>query len=164
MVANINQITQLSQDLQPIASSIQTGETVIAKRQQNPFEPVIRGFSEIINVAQRDIENMDGTGKYPDAEAQQVCNAFSTFVVVHQRLLNIVIGKSGLLEGIFLGPVAAVLRSLESTVDTLAFGIIDSVPGCQADATTKLESLDVTLGKAVCAYTPGGSLGVNVFC
>lgn len=74
------------------------------------------------------------------------------------------IGKSGILEGIFLGPVAAVLRSLEDVVDTFAFGLIDVVPVCMADATTKKNSLDDTLGKAVCAYTPGGSLGVDLFC
>ena len=39
------------------------------------------------------------------------------FVVVHQNLLKVMIGKSGLLQGIFLGPVAAVLRSLEGVVD-----------------------------------------------
>jgi hypothetical protein len=39
------------------------------------------------------------------------------FVHVHQQLLNIVIGKSGVLQGIFLGPVAAILRSLEGVVD-----------------------------------------------
>lgn len=41
----------------------------------------------------------------------------SQFVVVHQNLLNVVIGKSGLLQSIFLGPVASVLRSLEGVVD-----------------------------------------------
>ena len=39
------------------------------------------------------------------------------FVVVHQNLLKVMIGKSGLLQGVFLGPVAAVLRSLEGVVD-----------------------------------------------
>jgi hypothetical protein len=86
------------------------------------------------------------------------------FVVVHQELLKILIGKSGLLEGIFLGPVAAVLRTLESVVDTLAFGIIDSAPVCEATATTDKSNLDDTLGKAVCAYTPGGTLGLDLFC
>jgi hypothetical protein len=38
MVTNINQITQLSMQLQPVVSSIQTGETAIAKRQSNPFQ------------------------------------------------------------------------------------------------------------------------------
>jgi hypothetical protein len=39
------------------------------------------------------------------------------FVVVNNNLLNIVIGKAGLLQGIFLGPVAAVLRALENVYD-----------------------------------------------
>lgn len=39
------------------------------------------------------------------------------FVIVHQNLLSLLIGKSGLLESVFLGPVASVLRSLESVVD-----------------------------------------------
>lgn len=52
------------------------------------------------------------------------------FVHVHQQLLNIVIGKSGVLQGIFLGPVAAILRSLEGVVDVSivalrSHGIID---------------------------------------
>ncbi|KAG9859598.1 hypothetical protein KCU77_g4809, partial [Aureobasidium melanogenum] len=70
----------------------------------------------------------------------------------------------GLLQSIFLGPVAAVLRSLEGVVDTLAFGVIDSVPFCADDATSDKDNLDGTLSKAICAYTPGGSLGVDVFC
>jgi len=85
-------------------------------------------------------------------------------VVVHQELLKIAIGKSGLLEGIFLSPVAAVLRSLEDVVDTLAFGVIAVVPGCVADASAKKDSLDVTLAQAVCAYTPGGSFDVDLLC
>lgn len=60
--------------------------------------------------------------------------------------------------------MAAVLRSLEGVVDTFAFGVIDVVPVCEADATMKKSNLDDTLGKAVCAYTPGGSLGVDLFC
>lgn len=83
---------------------------------------------------------------------------------MHQELLKIVIGKSGLLEGIFLGPVAAVLRSLEGVIDTLSFGVIDSAPVCEAAATTDKSHLDDILGKAVCAYTPGGSLGIDLFC
>lgn len=164
MVANINQITWLSQQLQPIASNIQTGQTAIGKRQNNPFQPLIQGFNGIINTAQTDIGQMGGTAPYPADEATQVCNAFRDFVIVHQELLHIVIGKSGLLESIFLGQVASTLRNLESVVDTLAFDVIDSVPSCEAGATQNKEKLDTTLGQAVCAYTPGGTLGINIFC
>ena len=93
--------------------------------------------------------------------------------------MKIVIGKSGILEGIFLGPVAAVLRSLEDVVDvsnpyrlvckdvnlkqTLAFDIINAVPSCQVTADRQKQSLDVTLKQAVCAYTPLGTV-VPLFC
>lgn len=38
VVQSIDQITTLSRQLQPVVSSIQTGDTIIAKRQQNPFQ------------------------------------------------------------------------------------------------------------------------------
>jgi len=36
MVVNINKLTSMSEQLQPIASNMQTGDTAIAKRQGNP--------------------------------------------------------------------------------------------------------------------------------
>lgn len=73
-------------------------------------------------------------------------------------------GKSGLLEGIFLGPVAAVLRSAEAVTDTFAFGVLDVTPICMESISAKKNSLDEAIGQAVCAYTPAGSLGVDLFC
>lgn len=73
--------------------------------------------------------------------------------MVHQDLLSTVIGKHGLLSLTpFTQPIAAVLRSLESGVDTIAFGIIDSVPTCAQDATQNKNSLDSTLGDAIDTY------------
>lgn len=115
MVDNINKITQLSQDLQPKASAISADG--LAFLSTSPFQPVIKGFQQIIRVAQDDIDSMSESTQYTAANAQPVCDAFSDFIVVHQELLRILIGKSGLLESIFLGPVAAVLRSLEGAVD-----------------------------------------------
>jgi hypothetical protein len=53
---------------------------------------------------------------------------------------------------------------LTMNLQTLAFGIIDSVPVCADKATSQKSSLDDTLGKAICAYTPAGTLGLNLFC
>jgi hypothetical protein len=39
------------------------------------------------------------------------------FIVDNQNFLNVLIGKAGLLQGIFQGPVAASLRSLETVYD-----------------------------------------------
>ena len=53
---------------------------------------------------------------------------------------------------------------LINIVQTLAFDIIDSVPFCADKATANKNDLDETLGKAICAYTPAGTLGLNLFC
>ncbi|KAI5207199.1 hypothetical protein AUEXF2481DRAFT_43496 [Aureobasidium subglaciale EXF-2481] len=170
MVATINKITQQSKSLATIAGNLNpmSGVPLLGPGSgtgSTSYQQLITGFQGIITTGTTAITSMDGTQAYTDTAAeQQVCDAFSNFVVVHQNLLKIVIGKSGLLEGIFLGPVAAVLRSLENVVDTLAFGIIDSVPFCADKATSDKNNLDDTLGKAVCAYTPAGSLGLNLFC
>ncbi|KAJ5265072.1 hypothetical protein N7505_007865 [Penicillium chrysogenum] len=91
---------------------------------------------------------------YSDSEQQGICNAFRTFVMVHQELLNTVIGKHGLLSLTpFTQPIAHVLRALEGGVDTLAFGIIDTVPTCAQDATQNKNSLDMTLQEAEDTYS-----------
>lgn len=118
MVANIKKVTQLSQDLQPKADAISTDGLGFVTT--NQFQPVIEGFQQIIRVVYDDIDSMSDSTEYTAANAQPVCDAFSDFIVVHQELLRIMIGKSGLLESIFLGPVAAVLRSLEEVVDVSA--------------------------------------------
>ncbi|KAI6909685.1 hypothetical protein KC318_g3951 [Hortaea werneckii] len=163
MVDNIKKITQLSQDLQPKVQAIDA-DSNLALPGTGTFQPVIDGFQQIIRVAQDDIDSMSDSTQYTAANAQPVCDAFSDFVVVHQELLRILIGKSGLLESFYLGPVAAVLRSLEEAVDSLAFGIIDSVPSCQAKATQQKRDLDDTLSKATCVYTPGGNLIGGITC
>jgi len=74
--------------------------------------------------------------------------------MVHQELLKTIIGKHGLLSLTpFTQPIAAVLRTLEGVVDTLAFGIIDSVPTCAQDATQNKNSLDSTLSDAQDTYS-----------
>ncbi|KAH0378678.1 hypothetical protein KCU92_g8589, partial [Aureobasidium melanogenum] len=170
MVQTIQKITQQSKSLTTVAEALNpmNGVPLLGPSSgsgSSSFNDVINGFQGIIQTGTTAITNMQGTPSYTDTAAEeQVCDAFHEFVVVHQNLLNVVIGKSGLLQGIFLGPVAAVLRSLEGVVDTLAFGVIDSVPFCASDATSDKDNLDGTLGKAICAYTPGGSLGIDLFC
>lgn len=73
--------------------------------------------------------------------------------MVHQELLKTVIGKHGILSLTpFTQPIAAVLRTLEGVVDTLAFGIIDTVPTCAQDATQNKNNLDSTLQDAQDTY------------
>ncbi|OJJ02054.1 hypothetical protein ASPVEDRAFT_887658 [Aspergillus versicolor CBS 583.65] len=91
---------------------------------------------------------------YSDSEQQGLCSAFRSFVMVHQALLNTVIGKHGLLSLTpFTQPIGQVLRVLEGGVDALAFGIIDSVPTCGQEATKNKNSLDMTLTEAQDTYS-----------
>lgn len=82
MVLNINNITQQSAHLKPIASSINPGILGVVKRQSNPFEPLIDGFSAIIKTADADIRAMDGTKPFGTADAEKVCKAFSEVSVI----------------------------------------------------------------------------------
>jgi hypothetical protein len=66
--------------------------------------------------ALKDVSLHNGSGK-------PFCLTYMStkFVTVHQQLLNILIGKSGLIEMTIVGaPVAAALRSLEGGVDVCA--------------------------------------------
>lgn len=68
---------------------------------------------------------MTGMEPVPAGEpADAIFDAFREFVRVHQALLNILIGKSGLVTSLpFVGPpVAAVLRQIESIVDVRGGG------------------------------------------
>ncbi|KAI5251903.1 hypothetical protein E4T42_03857 [Aureobasidium subglaciale] len=173
LIQQLSELTQMSKTFTPQISAIKAGG-LIAKRQSNPFQynvliclvtPIIDDFRAFIEKETADIQTVGSMPPVSDETAQkQVCSAYSTFVQAHQELLKVVIGKSGLLEGIFLGPVAAVLRSHEGALDTVSFITIDSVASCAEAVTSQKSSLDDTLGKAICAYTPGGSLGLDLFC
>ncbi|KAH8147611.1 uncharacterized protein LAJ45_08439 [Morchella importuna] len=88
-----------------------------------------------------------------DADAQLVVGALTTFVQVHQALLNVVIGKHGLLTLIpFFEPIRQALVSLEATVDTFAFYLIAMIPTQKPAADTQFGSLTVTVKFAITTY------------
>lgn len=76
------------------------------------------------------------------------------FVMVHQDLLRIVIGKNSLLASLPVGDaIASVLRTLEGGVDEVAKKIIELVPTCAEQAKKDLGDLDDTIGKAIDTYS-----------
>ncbi|EYE93766.1 uncharacterized protein EURHEDRAFT_524286 [Aspergillus ruber CBS 135680] len=130
------------------------------------IEGCLEGLGEIIEDpgeilgSKRDVPDLGKTlGRkrqspdYNDMEQNQICGAFRGFVQVHQELLKTIIGKHGLLSLTpFTQPIAAVLRTLEVVVDTIAFSIIDTVPTCAEGATNDKSSLDDTLTDALDTY------------
>ncbi|KAI0005668.1 hypothetical protein F4779DRAFT_620962 [Xylariaceae sp. FL0662B] len=152
VVTNIEQVTTVSSDTNQIAGSISF---------LNAFTTcpeLVSNFGQIVTLVQQDITSMQGinsqTTVFKDTEQLKICDAFRQFVAVHQQLLNTVIGKKSILASVsFTAPIAAVLRSIEQGVDTLAFGIIDLVPTCAETATKCKDALDGSLNQAVTEYS-----------
>ncbi|KAJ8126443.1 hypothetical protein O1611_g7193 [Lasiodiplodia mahajangana] len=122
---------------------------------QGPFPAIISGFTEIVTTATTIISQTDGTPKITSqADADLVFDAFRGFVRVHQELLNILIGKAGILTQVpFIGPpVATVLRSVEGVVDSIAFFLIDTVEARTKDIESEANSLGSTLDLTISKY------------
>ncbi|KAK3936333.1 hypothetical protein QBC46DRAFT_395373 [Diplogelasinospora grovesii] len=161
VVTNIQVLTTKSQQLQGPANSITIVNGPLIIIGQGPFPQIIQGFSEIITLVANDIQAMGGMAPVPAGPgADAIFNAFREFVRVHQVLLNILIGKAGLFSTVpFIGqPVASILRSLESIVDTIAFGIINGVQAHTTDFVASKDSLDGTIQIAIQRYQ---GLGLN---
>ncbi|KAJ5569089.1 hypothetical protein N7450_011575 [Penicillium hetheringtonii] len=139
-------VTNVEQCIQDLGEIIEDPSEILGKK-RNGFARNIANIMILYKIARQDTS-------YSEIDQQAVCNSFRSFVMVHQELLKTVIGKHGLLSLTpFTQPIAAVLRTLEGGVDTIAFGIIDSVPYCSQDATQNKNSLDSTLGDAIDTYS-----------
>ncbi|TRX98471.1 hypothetical protein FHL15_000545 [Xylaria flabelliformis] len=159
---SLKTITVQSQNIQVQAQSITIVNAPLIVIGQGPFPKIIAGFSQIVTTATVSINSWDGTAPITtDADAQLVFSAFRTFVRVHQELLNILIGKAGILEQLpFVGPpVAAILRQIESVVDTIAIDLINTVQviTTSKDIESDANSLGGTLDVCIQKYSGLGS-------
>jgi len=155
VVSNIRMVTQKSQALQAPAQSITIINGPLIVIGQGPFPQIIAGFADIVSTATTAISQMQGMPPVPaGADSDAIFDAFREFVRVHQVLLNILIGKAGLFQTVpFIGqPVAAVLRQVESVVDTIAFGLIDTVESRASDLQSQAQSLSGTLTVCIQKY------------
>ncbi|KAL9105679.1 MAG: hypothetical protein Q9227_009197 [Pyrenula ochraceoflavens] len=141
---------------------------------------IVKGFQDIIHAVETETVELGGSISVPspnithsrrdlqyrqsssspqpfndEALEFEICETFRAFVVIHQQLLSLVIGSNGLLSTTpVTRPLGQVLSTLESVIDSLAFGIIDLVPACAKGATNDKNSLDQTLRRAVDTYNP----------
>ncbi|KAI9897349.1 hypothetical protein N3K66_007205 [Trichothecium roseum] len=155
VVENIRMVTSQSQQLLTPAKNLVLLDGPLLVTGQGNFPPIIAGFQQIVTTATAAINQMNPPEKYSGQGADEIFDAFRTFVMVHQELLNVLIGKAGLFNTIpFIGqPVAAVLRAVESVVDTIAFSLIDSIESRAADLTKEADSLSSTIGTAIDTYS-----------
>jgi len=161
VVRNIESLTTKSSSIIPSAQQLSAFNAPLLLVGQGPWPKVILGFTDIVTTATGYITSMSaGPGvlpgePYPGAEAAAIAEAFREFVSVHQDLLNILIGQGGFMSQIpFVGPpVAAVLRAVESVVDTIAFSLIDNVEETAAAAMrTDAAALSGTIDEAIAAF------------
>lgn len=164
----INSLTQKSSALQGPAQSITILNAPLIVIGQGPFPQIIAGFTDIVSTATVLISQLAGTQPIQKrgemehardlsprgADADLVFNAFRGFVRAHQILLNILIGKAGILSKIpIIGqPVATVLRQVEAVVDSIAITLINLAQARSADISSDADSLGNTLDLAIQSY------------
>ncbi|GAP89916.1 putative uvi-1 protein [Rosellinia necatrix] len=155
IATSLKQVTDLSRQLQGPAASITIVNAPLIVIGQGPFPQIISGFTQIVTVATSAISQFDGTAPITvEADATLVFDAFRTFVRVHQDLLNILIGKAGILSKVpFIGPpVAAVLRQVEGVVDAIAITLINLVESRTKDLASEANALGASLDVTIKAY------------
>lgn len=156
LVADIKIITTKGQALQTTASSISilNGQLIVIG--QGPYPTIIKGFTDIIATLGSEIREEEGTKSFKDSDAKPVAEAFRELVRVHQALLNTLTGKAGLFSNapMILAPVAAVLKSYEGVIDTLAFNLIDIAEAEAKTIEADKNSLDFTIDTAIKAHEP----------
>ncbi|KAI1436215.1 UVI-1 [Xylaria sp. CBS 124048] len=166
----IKSITQKSQALQAPAQSISILNAPLIVIGQGPFPVLIAGFTDIVSTAtalssqigpvpaqkEAPTEKVHARDISPRGPADDlVFGAFREFVRVHQDLLNILIGKAGLITSLpIVGPpVAAVLRQVESIVDTIAIALINLFQARAQDLEASANSLGNTLDLCIQKYS-----------
>ncbi|KAI0668390.1 hypothetical protein C8Q78DRAFT_255517 [Trametes maxima] len=151
VVGNIQGVTTLSDNLRVVAQNLSAANFI----QESPN--LISGFNGIVatvTAANEQMAAIPNPVPFSDPDAITVVGVLTTFVQVHQALLNVVIGKHSLAAQFFLtAPIAEVLRDLEGVVDTFAFLLIDLIPTQQGPAQIQINSLSATLTETVNVYS-----------
>ncbi|OAE24857.1 hypothetical protein AXG93_4242s1290 [Marchantia polymorpha subsp. ruderalis] len=112
-------------------------------------EKIVEGFKVVTDMVDRVT-----SGPLADIDAQLVVDVLTTFVRVHQNLLNVVIGKHGLIAMVpFFEPIRVTLVQLEIVIDRLALDLIALIPTQKPAATRQFQLLDDTLQKAIKTYS-----------
>jgi hypothetical protein len=118
---------------------------------------IVQGLTSITAKIGQSTTRVDSvsTGPLSDDDAQLVVQALTTFVQVHQALLQVIIGKHGLLTLVpFFEPIRLALVNLELAIDTFAFDLIGLIPTQKPAASAQFASLSVTLATAITTSTP----------
>ncbi|KAI1136850.1 hypothetical protein F5Y05DRAFT_88763 [Hypoxylon sp. FL0543] len=171
VISLINEVAIASQTLQDAAKQI-------GSKKARGLEPRLSIFTDIVTP----LKNIAATLTFglpslailspfpPGCDSDTIVVALIDFVKIHQALLEIFIGRRGLLPGFGFGlaaqvdaveekfpnplgvAIAGALRAIETGVDALAFSLINLIPTRQACLKQQQTSIDQTLKDAIAAY------------
>ncbi|KAI2605308.1 uncharacterized protein GGS25DRAFT_524826 [Hypoxylon fragiforme] len=174
----INEVAIASQELQAAAKKIGTRKARGLEPRLNILTDIVPPLQNIVATLTLGLPTIAVLSPFPPGcDSDTIVVALIDFVRIHQALLEVFIGRAGLLSGPFLlaeraaiggagvgsnekffNPlgiaIAGALRAIETVVDNLAFAIIGLVPTRQACLNQQKISIDGTLKEAIKAYQP----------
>ncbi|KAK6362670.1 hypothetical protein TWF730_000125 [Orbilia blumenaviensis] len=155
----LKMLTEKSKALEAPAQSITIVNAPLIVIGQGPFPTIIAGFSDMVSTGNALISQFEGIEPIRGTDEDLVYNAFHEFYKTHEILLNILIGKAGIVGKVpVVGqPVATALRGVEGVVDTIAITLIGQTETRSKDLESDANSLGNTLELAIQSYESIGS-------
>ncbi|KAJ7756640.1 hypothetical protein B0H16DRAFT_1689861 [Mycena metata] len=152
VVTNVGIVTSVSGNINSVVSSLSTSTT--GPDVASMGKTLVAQFTVIINDLGADITAMQATPPFTvQADCDAIVTALGDFVRVHQALLATVIGKHAIFAQFgATAPVAAVLRTLEATIDSFAFAMINLIPCGAGSVTNDKNGLDTAVGNSITLY------------
>ncbi|KAJ5797794.1 uncharacterized protein N7503_007090 [Penicillium pulvis] len=120
-------------------------------------QELVDGYHSLVKSENKGYSQAQDAQALSTDQQQAACNSFVTYASVLTDTLKITIGKHGVLEAVGIAyPIAAVLRGLEGTTDTIAYTLIaDLAPSCGDSLKDTKSSLDKVMTKAINTFADG---------
>ncbi|KAI0834315.1 hypothetical protein F5Y06DRAFT_157158 [Hypoxylon sp. FL0890] len=167
----INEVAIASQNLQAAAKQIGSKRARGLEPRFNVYSDIVTPLKDIAATLSFGLPTLAILAPFPPGcDSDTIVVALIDFVRIHQALLEIFIGRAGLLPGLGFGlaahvdaveekfpnplgvAIAGALRAIETGVDALAFSLIGLIPTRQACLKQQQASIDQTLKDAIAAY------------
>lgn len=172
VIGLINEVAIASQKLQVAAKQIGLRRARGLEPRFSILSDIVTPLKDIAATLTFGLPTLAALAPFPPGcDSDTIVVALIDFVRIHQALLEIFIGRAGLLPGLgfglvehenaaaeekFINPlavaIAGALRAIEVGVDALAFSLIGLIPTRQACLKQQQASIDQTLKDAIAAY------------
>ena len=145
---DLSALTQTTQSLQAPANQLNSADPTSAMA-------VTNGLAGLANTAGQDVTQMGQLQPFTDpCDAAAVAGAYQTFATVTQNLLDTLTDKAPTVtqppsNGT---PIAAALRSYESTSDSLGLELVNLTPS-QTQTSASAQQLDASFQTTITAYS-----------